>query len=182
MIDYPWRVRGIRTIWSSDILKSWKVIIIPTASYRAMQLYVALVICVFLQVFCMGMFYNFNSKFFLDMRLMNFFICQNEKKCKTWNKAYLVVSSATMLSKFSPSAKQATIQGKNDLESASKNEIRKSVHSNGFLIVWIGINSQVPNGVSNAIFTFWAQIKIGITASCDDFCINFPTRNQDNEC
>merc|ERR1711990_658161 len=53
------------------------LIIIPTASYRAMQLYVALVICVFLQVFCM---------------------------------AYLVVSSATMLSKFSPSAKQATIQ------------------------------------------------------------------------
>ena len=43
-----------------------------------------------------------------------------KKNCKTWNKAYLVVSSATMLSKFSPSAKQATIQGKNDLESAFK--------------------------------------------------------------
>jgi len=54
------------------------LIIIPTASYRATQLYIALVICVFLQVFCM---------------------------------AYLVVSSATMLSKFSPAAKQATIQG-----------------------------------------------------------------------
>ena len=61
MIEYPWWVRDIRTIWPAHILKSWKVIIIPTASYRAMQLYVALVICVFLQVFCMGMFYNFNS-------------------------------------------------------------------------------------------------------------------------
>jgi len=46
----------------------------------------------------------------------------------------------------------------------------------------IGFNSPVPNGVSKAIFTFWAKIKTVITASCDDFCINFPTRNQDNQC
>ena len=82
MLDYPWLVWGIRTIWPTNILKSWKVIIIPTASYRATQLYVALVICVFLQVFCMGMFYNFNLKFFLGMRLMKFFMSKWKKIVK----------------------------------------------------------------------------------------------------
>ena len=37
--------------------------------------------------------------------------------------------------------------------------------------------SRVTNGVLNAIFPFWAQMKIVIIASCDDLCENFLTRN-----
>ena len=80
--DNVWWVRGLGTIWPTEILKSWKVIIIPTASYRATQLYVALVICVFLQVFCMGMFYNnlkFSIKSFSGTWNWWSFSCKNEK-------------------------------------------------------------------------------------------------------
>ena len=38
-------------------------------------------------------------------------------------------------------------------------------------------NSRGANGVLNAIFPFWAKMKIIITASCDDLCDNFLTRN-----
>ena len=31
------------------------------------------------------------------------------------------------------------------------------------------------------IFSFWAKIKTVITATCDDFCKNFLTRNQDHQ-
>ena len=43
------------------------------------------------------------------------------------------------------------------------------------------INSRGTNGVLDAIFPFWAKIKIVLTASCDDFSKNFRTRNQDHE-
>ena len=40
------------------------------------------------------------------------------------------------------------------------------------------LNSPGAIGVFNAIFPFWAKMKIVITASCDDFCKNFLSRNQ----
>ena len=43
------------------------------------------------------------------------------------------------------------------------------------------INSRVTNGVLNAIFPFWAKMKIVITASCDDLCGNFLARNLDHK-
>ena len=42
----------------------------------------------------------------------------------------------------------------------------------------ISFNSPGANGVLNAMFPFWAKLKIVITASCDDFCKNFLSRNQ----
>ena len=55
----------------------------------------------------------------------------------------------------------------------------EKIHPKSVIFLWI--NSRVTNGVLNAIFPFWAKMKIVITASCDDLYDNFLTPNYDHK-
>ena len=45
--------------------------------------------------------------------------------------------------------------------------------------IWVNSPGTIVHSVD--IFPFWAKMKTVITASCDDFCENFLSRNQEHE-